>query len=61
MPSIPLRDQALTVKELKSVSYNNTATTATFASKDTEVPVCCFLDVFEDILSAKPAIMDEQV
>jgi hypothetical protein len=52
----------LTVKELKSTSYNNTATAATFASKDTVLPCFCFFDVFEgDILSAKPAIMDEQV
>jgi len=52
----------LTVKELKSVSYNNTATAATFASKETVLPCFCFLDVFEgDIVSAKPAIKDEAV
>jgi hypothetical protein len=52
----------LTVKELKSVSYNNTATAATFASKETVLPCFCFFDVFEgDIVSAKPAIKDEAV
>lgn len=38
MPSIPLRDHALTVKLLKSASYNNRAKAASFASKDTVFP-----------------------
>jgi hypothetical protein len=59
MPSIPFIDHAFTVKELKSVSYNNRAQAATFASKESVLPWSCFLDAFGDILSAKPAIMME--